>query len=326
MKKTGLIKIFITACITALAAILPLCLTACYESENGNINLNMSYKIYDFNPQTMTSSETPNASTHIKVGQYYKVIFDITCDDLKASVQDDEVDVQMTVNMGDYENETNRTKLMDSAYVAKGGLKFSEKLNGAGVWVSTFTVTKDGLPDFSKSEFIICLRSLGSGSSIMKIENMTVEFSNVGKESNHKVRITGAGIDPDTGAAEYAVSLLPQPGEMTFSYEGNVTSTSVGINSVKVKVPSNCVNIVVDLYFDSQKSGIYGSKEYDFTGTASSKYLTVNFNDLMIEFTDEIRFNNLLNKPNPSVYVVMTANGGKSYSSVSFEYEQQLRG
>ena len=44
MKKVNVIKTLIAACIMAFAAILPLGLTACHES-NGDINLKMNYKI-----------------------------------------------------------------------------------------------------------------------------------------------------------------------------------------------------------------------------------------------------------------------------------------
>lgn len=327
MKKTCRIKLFIIAVIMLFTSVIPLCFTACNEVSNGNIYINMDYKLYEYDEKTNTSSTSPINGTNIKVGQYYRVVFNVTFDDLKATLQDDTVNLRMTVNMGDYDNELNKRKLLDSTSVSSGGLSFSEKENETGVFISTFSIEKDRVPDFSTCDFIIVLRSFGANGSVLNVENMSVEFTITDPKTNRKVYIHNAN-DKD-GVTWYTVSLLPVAGEMYFSYDENLITTSSGINSIIVKVPLNCVKIHVEIYFDENKSGIYGNETFEettFDGTGTNKYLTLNFNELMIKFTGEERYNLLLNQTSPSIYVVLTADGGRNYGTQSFGYVQRLRG
>lgn len=324
MRKTNVLKACIMVLIIAISTVSPFGLTACKKSDS-TIRLIVKHSIYEYDPVEQTSSKTPISDNRIEIGQYYRVVFNITCDDLEASVQDDEVDVQMTVNMGDYENNYNKKKLLNSGYATSGGLKFSEQQNQTGVWQTTFTITKAGLPDFSKCEFIIIMPSKGSGSSISDShQDMTVRFDNIGKDKSHKVLI------PSTSRNDYAVTLKAIQGKMDFSYQENIMSTSAGINSIIVKAPPVCVSIAVDLYFDSDKSaGYYGGKKYldaAFEGQGTNKWVTIDFRSLMIEFIGEDRYLEKLDSNDPSVYVVLTADGGNNYNTESFGFTQQLRG
>ena len=317
--KTKSLRAVLIAFIMALMTVIPLCFTGCKGSGSNNIDLNVSHTIYEYDVTTHHSGDIPLEDNIIKIGQYYRVVFDITCDDLKATLQEDVVDVQMTVNMGDYENDENRRKLLSSNVASNGGLKFEEEMNGTGVWLTTFTISKNGMPDFSKVDFIIRMATMG----LLEVPSadMTISFKVLGKD-NHKIQVSSADL--------YAVTLRAIQGDMSFTKKDNIISSSTGLNSILVIVPEKCISITVEIFFDSdEKNGRYGDKTFgedQYTGAGTNKFLELNFKTLMIEFIGKVRYDALMEKSDTSIYVALTANGGKNYNSVKFGFTYVLEG
>jgi hypothetical protein len=269
----------------------------------------MNYQLYEYDKTTETAGNQLS-NTNIECGNRYKLVFDVAFSNLSSEIGSSNVNITMTVSMGDYDNNDNSEHLLSAQQKNDGGLHFNNE--GNGIYTTSFNLSTNSAVDFTKTYFIVGIDTLGVSTAV-NYESIGVSFAVDG--SSRKVYINSAN--------SYNLDLAPVKGTLSFT-EANITK-EIGVNyardNMTIAIPNKCGEIDIAFYNDAEKTARYGTEVYTEKTNAdafNAGSLNVDLGAIIKGYIGEAKYEQETSGDNTfTVYIEITAVGGKNYNDVS---------